>query len=82
MGDFDDEDRGKWLPQQLGDGCYGSDERVLVAFEACVFSETEDGAVSEDGLVEDLKEVDPDEERENDLVCLTEDAPVLLRLVS
>jgi hypothetical protein len=82
MGNFDDEHRGKGLPKQLGDGCYGSNERVLVAFEARVFAETEDGAVSEDGLVENLKEVDPDEKGEDDLVCLAEDAPVLFQLVS
>jgi len=57
------------------------DKRVLVALEVRVFVETKDGVVSEGCLVEDLEEVDLDEKGKNGLVCLAEDAPVLLRLV-
>ncbi len=56
MGDFNNEDRGEWLPCELGNRGDRADEGVLVAFEACVSLQTEDGAVSEDGFVEDLQQ--------------------------
>ena len=55
MGHFDNKDRGEWLPCKLGNWGDRADEGVLVAFEAGVFLKTEDGAISEDGFVEDLQ---------------------------
>jgi hypothetical protein len=40
----------------LGNWGNRADEGVLVAFEAGVFLQTEDGAISEDGFVEDLQQ--------------------------
>ena len=55
MGHFDNKDRGEWLPCELGNWGDRADEGVLVAFEAGVFLKTEDGAISENGLVKDLQ---------------------------
>ena len=43
------------MPCELCNWGDRADEGVLVAFEAGVFLQTEDGAISEDGLVEDLQ---------------------------
>jgi hypothetical protein len=55
VGHFDNKDRGEWLPCELGNWGDRADEGVLVAFEAGVFLKTEDGAISENGLVKDLQ---------------------------
>ena len=55
MGHFDNEDRGEGLPRELGNCGDRADEGVLVAFEAGVFLQTEDGAISENGFIEDLQ---------------------------
>lgn len=44
------------MPCELGNWGDRADEGVLVALEAGVFLQTEDGAISEDGFVEDLQE--------------------------
>lgn len=61
VGDLDDEDGRKWLPRELGNGRDRSHQRVLVAGEVAILLEAEEGAVSQNRLVEDLKEVNPDE---------------------
>ena len=42
-----------------------------------VFLETEDGAIAKDGLVQNLEEVDPDEDDQDDGVGLPADALVV-----
>lgn len=54
MRHHDNEHGGEWLPCQLSDGSNTSHERVLIADKMVVCDETEDGAVSEHTLVEDL----------------------------
>lgn len=78
MRHLDDEERGKGLPCQLGNGGHGADEGVLIAHEARVFLEAVRGAVAEDGLVENLQEVDPDEDGEDDAIRLAADAAAVL----
>lgn len=55
VGDLDDEEGRDGLPDELGDGGDGADNGVLVAGEVRVLGEAKDGAVPEDGLVEDLR---------------------------
>ena len=45
------------MPCELGNWGDRADEGVLVAFEAGVFLQTEDGAISEDGLVQNLPRI-------------------------
>jgi hypothetical protein len=54
VGDFDDENGGEGLPRELRNWSDRADEGVLVAFETSVFLQTEDRAISEDRLVENL----------------------------
>ena len=54
VGDFDNEEGRDGLPDELGEGGDGADDGVLVASEVGVLGEAEDGAVPENGLVEDL----------------------------
>lgn len=77
MGNFDDEERGERLPGELGNGCNGADERVLVSGEVGVSLETKEGAISKHALVENLKEVDPDQNDEDDFVSLVANSLVL-----
>jgi hypothetical protein len=77
VGDFDDQDGREWLPGELGDGGNGSDEGVLVAGEMRVFLEAKDGAIAEHRLVEDLEEVDPHQDGQDDFVRLASDSFVL-----
>ncbi len=77
MGDFDDEDGGEWLPRQLRDGSNGPNLRILIAGEVGVFLQSKDGAVAKYRFVEDLKEVDPDENNEDDSISLSADSFVL-----
>lgn len=74
---LDDEVRREGLPGELRNGGHGADERVLVARQAGVSLEAVRGAVAEDRLVEDLQEVDPDEDDEDDAVRLATDAPAV-----
>ena len=52
---FDNEDRGEGLPCELRNWCNRADEGVLIAFEACVFLQTEDRTIPKDRLVENLQ---------------------------
>jgi hypothetical protein len=55
VGDFDDENGGEGLPRELRNWSDRADEGVLVAFETSVLLQTEDRAISEDRLVENLE---------------------------
>lgn len=74
---LDDEPRGKGLPCELGDGSDGADHGVFISGQVAVCSEAMDGTVSEDGLIEDLEEVDPDKDRKDSLIGLSANAFVL-----
>lgn len=76
-----DEVRRKGLRGQLPDGRDRADERVLVPRQVRRLAEAEGGAVAQHRLVQDLEEVDPDEDRQDDLVRLPPDAPILCMLV-
>jgi hypothetical protein len=61
----------------LGYGGDGADEGVLIAYEFEIGLQAKDSAIAEDGFVEDLEEVDPDEDGEDGLVGFAADAFVL-----
>lgn len=77
MRDLDDQEGGERLPRQLRDWRDAPDQAVLVSGEVCGFLQSEDCPVSEDRLVQDLEEVDPDEDGEDDLIRLAANAFVL-----
>ena len=56
MRNLHDEDRREGLPCELGNWRDASNERVLVAFEMGILLETEDAAIPQHGLVQDLKD--------------------------
>lgn len=55
VGDFDDEDRREGLPCECCNWGDRADEGVLIANESSVFLQTEDRAISENTLVENLQ---------------------------
>lgn len=77
MRDLNDEIGGKRLPEQLGDGRDGTDERVFVSLEVRGLAKPKEGAVPQHGLVQDLEEIHPDEYSQDGLVRLASNAPVL-----
>ena len=72
-----DEVRREGLHHQLPDGRDRAHERILVPRQMRRLLKTERGAVAQNRLVEDLEEVDPDEDCQDDLVCLPSDTSVL-----
>ncbi|KAI6777313.1 hypothetical protein HG530_001258 [Fusarium avenaceum] len=77
MGNLDHEPGGEGQPYELSNGSHGADHGVFIAAEVRVLAHTPDGAVAEDGLVENLEEVDPDEDGEDVFICLATKAFVL-----
>ena len=61
MGNLDDKERREWLPPQLRNGRYGTNQRVFAAGEVGILAQAECCAVPQYGLVKDLEEVDPDQ---------------------
>ena len=77
MWDFNNEEGRKWLPCELGDRSDRAQEGVLITGEFGVFLKTEQRTVTEYRLVQDLEEVDPDEDSEDNFVRLSSNAGVL-----
>jgi hypothetical protein len=80
MGNLDHKPGGEGQPDELGDGGHGANHGVFIAAEVSVLAHAPDGAVAEDGFVENLEEVDPDEDGEDVLICLATEAFVLKRV--
>jgi hypothetical protein len=78
MGNLDHKPGGEGQPDELGDGSHGADHGVFIAAEVRVLAHAPDGAVAEDGLVEDLEEIDPDEDGEDVFICLAAKSFVLM----
>lgn len=66
------------LPGQLGNGRNRPNERVLVPRQIGIGLQTKRCPVAQDGLVEDLKEIHPDQDDQNALISLAADAFVVL----
>lgn len=64
MRHLDYQDRGERLPYYLSDRCNGADERVLVTSEVSRLFQSEQGAVTENSLVENLDLLVSDNEPE------------------
>lgn len=74
MRDFDNQKRRERLPCQLRNWRNRPDQRVLVAREMCVVFHAERRAEPQHRLVEDLQEVHPYEDQEDDSVGFASDA--------
>ena len=67
---LDDEPGGKRLPTELRHGRNTAHKTVLISGEACIVSKAEDCAISKHTLVENLEEVDPDQNWQDDTIDL------------
>lgn len=77
-----DEEARERLPRQLGDGRDGAEEGVLAPREAGVFAKPEGRGVAQHALVENLEEVHPYQDGQDDFVGFPPDALVLSCRVS
>ena len=78
MRDLDNEIGREGLPGQLGDGGDGSDQGVLVSREIGVFFEAEVGSISEDRLVQNLHQIGPAQDDQDDGVGLSPNPLVII----